>query len=79
MYDIDLENLRANRIEELISEIKPKLGKRVKDHVEFGRFPYTYAYDFNLEVIQGIVLENNMEKILKVLQKILYQEHLVIC
>jgi len=42
----ELEIKRGKKIEELISNIKPKLGRRVKDHVEFGRFPYTYAYDF---------------------------------
>lgn len=43
---MELEKKRSNRIQELINEIKPKLGKRIKDQVESGRFPYTYAYDF---------------------------------
>lgn len=43
---MEKEMIRAEKIKELINEIKPKLGRRVKDHVEFDRFPYTYAYDF---------------------------------
>lgn len=46
MYNAELEKLRSDSIQNLIEDIKPKLGRRVKDHVEFGRFPYTYAYDF---------------------------------
>jgi len=42
MNDMDLENQRANRIEELINEVKVKVGSRVKDHMDL----YTYAYDF---------------------------------
>jgi len=43
---MELEIQRDDKIKELMSDIKLKSGKRVKDHVEFGRFPYTYAYDF---------------------------------
>jgi len=46
MTYLELEIQRDDKIEEIMNNIKPKLGRRIKSHIESSRFPYTYAYDF---------------------------------
>ncbi|MCE5220158.1 MAG: hypothetical protein LLF98_02525 [Clostridium sp.] len=45
MESIELEKKRSSKIQELLNQI-PKVGDRLKSHIESDRFPYTYAYDF---------------------------------
>jgi len=44
MSTLDIQ--RDDKIQEIMDDIKPKLGRRIKSHIESSRFPYTYAYDF---------------------------------
>ena len=41
-----LDIQKDDKIQEIMNDIKPKLGRRIKSHIESSRFPYTYAYDY---------------------------------